>query len=112
VPAFSTVVVDLQWYGRLATIDLRSENTDPDAAAPDVTVGEAPGRSTLTALVGSGTYRIQLRGNGPTAYLLNGRTTAGRLAPDRFEGNDGFATATRLRVRANPHPWLDTSPIR
>jgi hypothetical protein len=58
VPAFSTVVVDLQWYGRLATIDLRSENTDPDAAAPDVTVGEAPGRSTLTALVGSGTYRI------------------------------------------------------
>lgn len=107
VPAFSTVVVDLQWYEGLAAIDLRLENTDPDAAAPEVTLREVPGRSTLTAAVGSGTYRIELRGDGPTAYLLRGRRTAGRLAPDRFEGNNSFDSATLLQVQANPRPWLD-----
>lgn len=107
VPAFSTVVVDLRWYARLATIDLQLENTDPDAATPEVTLHRAPGHTTLTALVGSGTYRIALRGDGPTAYLLRGRHTAGRLAPDRFEHNNSFGTATRLRVQTNPRPWQD-----
>ncbi|MEK5756855.1 hypothetical protein, partial [Acinetobacter variabilis] len=91
-----TVVVNLEWYARLATIDLQLENTDPEAATPAVTLHRAPGHAKLTALVGSGTYRIALRGDGPTAYLLQGRYKAARLAPDRFEGNNSFETATRL----------------
>ncbi|MDV7207916.1 S8 family serine peptidase, partial [Mycolicibacterium fortuitum] len=107
VPAFSTVVVNLEWYARLATIDLQLENTDPEAATPAVTLHRAPGHAKLTALVGSGTYRIALRGDGPTAYLLQGRYKAARLAPDRFEGNNSFETATRLRVQTSLIPWQD-----
>lgn len=99
VASFSTVTVDLQWYDRLSKVSLALESTDPNAVDPDAVVtSPAVGASHLTADLGSGRYRLVVRGSGPTAYVLSGRIRPGTLAPDSFEVNDSFDKATRLRV--------------
>lgn len=98
VAAFSTIQVDVEWYERLANVTMWIENTDAGIDNPDPTVtSTGAGSARLTASVGSGRYRIILSGSGPTAYLLTGQITAGRLDPDRFEANGSFDTATRMR---------------
>jgi hypothetical protein len=100
VASFSRLSVTVQWYDRLARLDLFIESTEPGAADPDVVVTRGAGTLTVSAEVGSGRYRLTVRGSAPTAYLLSGSLTPGTLAPDRFEGNDSFETATELRVTA------------
>ncbi len=89
--AFSNVTVRLRWYNRLAKVTL-------DLEGAKATITEvAPGELTLAADVGSGTYRLTVRGSGASAYLLTGQITPGILLPDRFEPNNSFDEATELR---------------
>ncbi|AXJ09948.1 S8 family serine peptidase [Arthrobacter sp. PM3] len=100
IASFSTLQVDLQWYDRLSRVSLLLESTDPNAVDPSaaVTAPAGAGTARLTAELGSGRYRLVVRGSGPSAYLLSGRIRPGTLAPDPFEANDTFDTATHLRV--------------
>ncbi len=98
VKAFSHVTVDLRWYDRLTKVFVELERAADGTSVEAVVTYPGQGHASLAAYVGSGTYRLTVRGTGTSAYLLTGRTAPGRLLPDRFEANNSFETATRLRV--------------
>lgn len=108
IGSFSTLELDLQWYDRLSKVRIWVEDTAPDTVNPELTVtSPSAGTVRATAEVGSGIYRVIVQGGGPTAYLLSGRVRPGILAPDSFEENDTFETATRLHVqRPSGAPWF------
>lgn len=98
VKSFSRIAVQLRWYDRLTGVTLALENTDGDRSVLASVAYPASGQATLTADVGSGTYRLILRGYRPSAYLLTGKVSPGILMPDYFEPNNSFETATPLRT--------------
>jgi hypothetical protein len=98
VPAYSHLTIDLQWYERLSNLTLELRNVDDDAPEVRAAVTRSPGRLEMSATVGSGRYRITVRGSRPTAYLLSGTLRRGTLTSDLFEPNDTFERATRLQV--------------
>lgn len=100
VKSFSNLTVDLQWYQQLASLRLELESENEEGLAPIITETKTAESAKLTAQVSTGTYRVKVIGDAPTAYLLSGTLTAGTLLPDYLEANDSFERATRLQFVA------------
>lgn len=101
IPEYSTFTIDLSWYERLANvtaavIDQHGETVKMTRGTP------SPGERRLSGWVAPGRYTIRVRCDGLTAYRLMVDHQALPLDPDRFEQNDTFDTATRLRFRRTP----------
>ncbi len=101
VATYSRAIFDVQWYRRLGGLTVTLENVDRDAPEPRHTTAVGAGSTVITAELGTGRYRLTIRGSRPTAYVLTGSRRAVTLGPDRFERNDSFDTAQRLRVAAS-----------
>ena len=109
VNALSSVTVTVDWYQRLASLNVSVQNVDPAAGDPDLarSGSGASGRLVLSGLLSKGSYRVRVGGSGPTAYRLLVKVSGTTLAPDMFEPNDSFDTATRMAFLAR-RPWMRT----
>ena len=121
VDSLSSVSVTVDWYERLANLSVLVADMDPEADDPTLarTGGPSSGRQVLTGLLRRGRYRVRVSGSGPTAYRLVVRLSPARLAPDAFEANDSFDTATVLQfeepqepVVADLHPAVGARHLR
>ena len=105
VKELSTVTITGEWYQRLSNFSMELNADDPDSRAADdiiITYSVTNAITTLSGPLSAGTYRIRVTGSGSTAYRLQVQLQPLPLAPDMFEPNDSFATATRLIFK--PHP--------
>lgn len=98
---YSLVTAEVIWYERLANMTLKIVDADGQTVAP---LGKmtGPGYRRRDAEVPPGTYTVRLTSTGSTAYRLTVNPLPWPVKPDRFEPNDTFDTATRLRFRRTP----------
>ncbi|WP_131813116.1 S8/S53 family peptidase [Mycolicibacter heraklionensis] len=99
---YSWLTAEVSWYERLADVTVTVLNADGETVAGLKKVPTAPGVRRRDAIVPPGTYTVRVTSTGLTAYHLNVNPMPWSPAPDRFEPNDTFDTATWLRFRRTP----------
>jgi hypothetical protein len=100
---YSTVTVKVHWYQRIA--DLGIEIQDGTGAAVDdgrITEKRSSGSINASGVLPPGRYFVRVDARGLSAYRLLVSVKRHRLAPDRFEPNNSFNSATPLRFSASP----------
>lgn len=105
VTEYSTIVVELSWYERLAHMTVEVLDIDGENVTGFKTEQKTPGVRRRSGKVPPGTYTVRVTSTGATAYRLRVDPSPWTVTPDRFEPNDTFDSATVLRFRRTP---LDT----
>lgn len=98
VTNLSSVTVTLDWYERLGKLNVAVEPAEGGGNVDLARSGSSStGRQVLMGLLPRGRYVARVNGSDATAYRLRVRLAGARLAPDAFEPNNSFETATPLR---------------
>ena len=111
LPVLSTVRLSLDWYEKLARLNVGVVSVDDGGRAVPLTAGgsASSGGLTLDGLLSPGRYAVRVAGGNPTLYRLRFRHRLAALGEDLFEPNDTFDTAVGLRFEAQKGPW--TTPL-
>lgn len=114
LPVLATVHLSLDWYERLARLNVGVVAVDDGGKAVPLTAGgsASSGGLILDGLLSPGRYAVRVAGGAPTLYRLRVRHRLAALGEDMFEPNDTFDTAVGLRFEAQKGSWKTPLLIR